>query len=106
MTQSEILGFDTKKYASTVNAPGIFDSVREKVSKATSVLAGIFDNGINIYNEIQERIDAVKIIDSEMVGSSAVNIDDPKSENTILPSFKTLILGTGVIVAVMLIFRK
>lgn len=106
MTQSEILGINTKQYASEVGKTSVFDSIRKSISKSTDFLAGLFDNGLEIYRGVAGRVEALKQIDAETVNPAQVVPVAPSSTFLTSPSVKTLAIGAALAAGVYLILKK
>lgn len=86
---------------------GIFEAITSGVGRTKDFFANIFDQGVDIYEGIAERAQALRIIRSE--------IDDPDQAQPAAPSgdssfagisTKTLLIAGGVAVVAVLLLRK
>lgn len=109
-TQSEILGFDTRRFSNEPAAKegNVFSAVRDVFGNVTSVLANLFDDGIKIYGAVDGRVKALKQIQSETIGETPVVVDKPKAPALGLDALspKTLMFAALGAVALILVFKK
>lgn len=111
LTQSEILGFDTSKYATVSGEKaGFFDSVKNVFSNSMGVLASVFDGGLAIYGGVTERIRALNEINAETVSETPVVVAQDTNEKHLFglsdTSLKTMLIGAGLVGVLFLLFKK
>lgn len=108
-TQSEILGVNTFDFGGYVpeENKGAFDTIRGIWDKSTTVLASVFDNGLEIYGGITERINALNQIKADTVEKRSVEVQREDASNSgVMPSAKTLMIGAGVAVILLVALKK
>jgi len=103
VSQSDILGFDTRKFSGTPNT-GIFSKIKNIGSSVFQGALSLFDKGVNVFTSVQDRLDAIKKIDAETVTTA--------QETTVIPApiitdnQKTLLLGVATIIIGSIVVDK
>ena len=87
-SQSEILGFDTRNFASNVGVqPNTNKNIFGGLTDVLSSVGGLFDGALDIYTGSKDKIDALKSIDDDTV-------QDVRAETKIVQS--SSLVGNGI----------
>ncbi len=88
-------------------------SIANTIGSWSKQLVSVFDNGWNIYQNVQDRIDAIEAIDNETVQPAAKSsspisfeMDIGKQTQAAINTISYVLIGAGIIVLLIIILSR